>query len=463
MHGRLACAALCATLLLVPAAAASAANDDFAQAKPLFFGLTDTLSNAGATTQAGESLTPMNAGGRDACIRSADGMQYSRVAATLWWSVTGTGRPITVTTSGSTFDTHLAIFAGGVDGPADCQDAKGAPESITFASSPGQVYRVQVGGCAENMPLGCTSAATGTIRVLASSPPPANDAVAAAAALATGRPVTGDNYAATEEPGELLACRGRSYGRTVWYRWVAPTSGSAAFTVSGGAAAMAVYTAKGRPLGCDATPGSAARVAVAVSPGEYFVQVGGGGARSAAADVAQGRFTVQAAFSGQPDSDGDGVTDDRDCRPHDKAIHPGARDIPRNGKDEDCDGRDADYPHITSRARLAVAVYAGFWKVRSVSVRNVPAGARVQLRCSGRSCPFAHTRARTIRRKRASVALTTKALRAARILPRTTLEVRVTRAKHIGSAMRFRFARLRHSPTRQTRCLVPGSRTARRC
>jgi hypothetical protein len=87
----------------------------------------------------------------------------------------------------------------------------------------------------------------------------------------------------------------------------------------------------------------------------------------------------------------------------------------------------------------------------------------VQLRCSGRSCPFKHTRAKTIRRKRASLSLTTPALRSKRILPRTTLEVRVTRAKHIGRAMRFRFTKLRRSPSQQTRCLVPGAKTARRC
>jgi hypothetical protein len=425
MHGRLACAAtLCALLLLFPAVAAAAANDDFTQAKPLFLGVADAAGNLTATTQPGESLTPMNGGSFDACLRNQQGTEYSQATGTLWWYVIGTGRPITVTTSGSTFDTQLGVFRGAVDGQADCQDAKNGPESLTFPSEPGLVYRIQVGGCLVNVPLLCAGASTGTIRVLATSPAPANDLRAAAAALPTGQVAAGDNYAATEEPGEQLLCRSVPYGRTVWYRWTAPSSGAAAFTVTDPNAAIAVSTEAGAPVGCDAASGRAPRVEADVQPGVYLIQVAGVGARSATADAAQSRFGVEATFT---------------------------------------DDRDATYPRIASRARLSVAVYSRYWRVRSIGVRNVPAGARVQLRCTGRSCPFTHTRTKKIRRKRSSVSLTTAALRAERILPRTTLEVRVTSPEHIGRAMRFRFTRLRRSPSQQTRCLVPGAKTPRRC
>src|SRR5215210_6227582 len=228
MHGRLACcAALCALLLLIPVGAARADNDDFAQAKPLPLGVVDAgVSNAGATVQPGETLTAAGASDRNACVRNGDSTMFSQAGATVWWVITGTGRPITVTTTGSSFDTHLGIFSDGLDGTAYCQD--GAPtEAITFNSDAGSQYHIQVGGCVVEQPTGCTSGPTGQIHVLATSPPPLNDARGAAAPLPSGQIVTGDNYAAgPEEPGEATSCGGQPYGRTVWYRWTAPTTGA---------------------------------------------------------------------------------------------------------------------------------------------------------------------------------------------------------------------------------------------
>jgi hypothetical protein len=463
MHGRLACAALCTLLLLIPAASASADNDDFADAKPLPLGTTDaTVSNVLADVQPGETLTNAGDANHNACVRNMNPSTFSRAGSTMWWIVTGTGRPITVTTAGSDFDTHLGIFSGPLDGDALCQD--GAPtEALTFGSEAGHPYRIQVGGCAVNQPNACGNG-TGQIHVLATSPAPANDARSAAAALPSGQLVSGDNYATTEEAGEQLTCGNQTYGRTVWYRWTATSTGSVLFTVSNPNAAIAVYNAAGAPLGCEATPGGDARLSLTVAKGDYLVQVAGVGAHNGlATDAAQSRFSLQAMFTESDDRDADGVTNDKDCRPDDARVRPGLRDVPRNGLDEDCTGRDASYPRITSRARLRFARYAAYFKVTSISARDVPAGAKVQLRCSGRSCPFRQGRARAIRRTRSSVSLMTSALRAKRIVPTTTFEVRVTAAGHIGRVMRFRFTRLRRNPTLQTRCLMPGSRTPRRC
>jgi hypothetical protein len=57
----------------------------------------------------------------------------------------------------------------------------------------------------------------------------------------------------------------------------------------------------------------------------------------------------------------------------------------------------------------------------------------------------------------------TAALRSARIVPRTTLDVHVTRSGRIGSVTRFRFDRRGREPVEQIRCLPPGSRTPTRC
>ena len=81
-------------------------------------------------------------------------VDHSEASRTMWWWVRGTGRPLTITTAGSPFDTHLGIFQGAIDGGADCQD--GAPtETITIDSAAGQMYRIQVGSCAVNLVHGC--------------------------------------------------------------------------------------------------------------------------------------------------------------------------------------------------------------------------------------------------------------------------------------------------------------------
>jgi hypothetical protein len=469
MHGRLACAAFCALLLLIPVASASAANDNFAEAKYLPLGTTDaTVSNAGGTIESQETLTTNGASDRNACVRDMTGTEYSRPIATMWWVVTGTGRPITVTTAGSPFDTHLAIFAGALNGDVDsCQDVKlPEHESLTFESVAGQPYRVQVGGCGENVgapALGC-GAPTGLIQLLATSSPTSNDAVAAAAPLPSGQIVAGDNYAATEEPGEQTVCGAQPYGRTVWYRWSSASVGSVSFTVSDPNAAIAVYSAAGAPLGCEASPGGETRLALNVGKGDYLVQVGGVGAHNGlTTDSSQARFSLQAMFTESADRDADGVTNVSDCAPDDPRRRPGLKDVPRNKLDEDCNGRDAGYPRIASRAALGVSLFFGYSKVTSVSARDVPAGAKVQLRCSGRSCPFKQTKVRTIKKRSSSVSLMTSALRRTRILPRTTIEVRVTGTGRIGRVMRFSFTKLRKHPTLSTRCLIPGSSSPRKC
>jgi hypothetical protein len=431
MHGRLALAGLCATLLVLTAAPVSAASDAFDAAKPLFLGTQDaTVTNVGATVEPGESLTPAGLPGLTHCD---NGETSSQAQATMWWWVTGTGRPLTITTAGSELDTHLGIFEDALNGPALCQDADEAGERVTLDSVAGRAYRIQVGGCLSST-FGC-GAATGRIRLLATSPAPPNDRRAAAAALPTGQPVAGDNYAAGEEPGEQLACGGRPYGRTVWYRWTAPGPGTARFAVSAPGAAVAAFTGDGDPLGCDAAPGGDARLALGVGRGEHLLQVSGIGAHAGlSGDSSQAPFTVQAAFT------------------------PGA-----DGAGDDGRGTGGDMPRITSRARLSVRLFPRYAKVLSLSARRVPAGARVQLRCSGRSCRFRRTRARTVRRASKAVSLMTAKLRAARIVPTTTLEVRVTRADRIGRVMRFRFTRAGRDPVLQTRCLPPGASIPRRC
>ena len=375
-------------------AMAQAANNNFANAVPLVFGQTDNrFNNIGATTESGEALTAQNAE-RPFCVYQ--GNQTSQARFTLWWTFVGTGRRVRVSTGGSDFDTHLGIFPGSLNDPSLlCLDAPGTPEFLEFDSNAGQLYHVQVGDCAPGTPTpvnpGCAASGS-AISVTATSPAADNDNRAGATSLPTGQLLTGDNYAATEEANEPVDCasdRGNSpYGRTVWYRWTAPASGTAVFTATGFDSVLAVNPASGNsPLRCDDDPAQSgpSRIQLAVGAGDYFVQVAGYGRHSGFDDSAQGRFNIAAEFTADPppppppprDGDGDGIPDASDSCP---TIKP-TRDVNKDG----CQ----DKPLRT----LSDLKYDGRFIRRGGSIRGltltnvrltrVPKGARVRVSCAG--------------------------------------------------------------------------------
>jgi hypothetical protein len=446
-----------AAAVLFCAAPALADNDEFASAKSLPYGVVDdTVSNATGSTEVGESLTAKGDGDRNVCRYSPT--SFSQADKTFWWTIVGTGRRVRVETTGSTFDSHLGIFTGSLnDTAAFCFD--GDPNDfITFDTVAGTVYRIQVGACAQNMPSGCGSPLTGQIHVQATSPAASNDNVVNAAELPTGQPTPGDNWAATEEPGEQLSCSGQPYGRTVWYRWHASAVGSTVFVATDPLAAIAVYSAAGAPLGCEGTPGGDAHVTVNVAPGDYLVQVGGVGAHAGlASDSASGRFNVQATFTENSDRDGDGALNASDCRPDDPKIHPGAVDVPRNGVDEDCSGRDARYPRVNARLFGFFTPFTdGRTRIDRIYVQRVPAGSRIVITCRGGGCPAKRKlRPRRVRKGTNRINLD-GALRGHKLRPGARIALRITKKGSVGAAAVWTM-RSRKAPKRQDRCLRPGS------
>ena len=88
------------------------------------------------------------------------------------------------------------------------------------------------------------------------------------------------------------------------------------------------------------------------------------------------------------DVDGDGVVAGVDCDDTRAAIRPGARDVPGNKIDEDCAGGDARASQVGGRLSFDFTAFPnGTTRVDRLVVRELQAGGRAELRCSGR-CAF---------------------------------------------------------------------------
>jgi len=113
------------------------ANDDFANRLTLVGGTTQTSgTNRFASRETGEPLNPAVAGGR-----------------TVWWSWTAPANgSVTLSTTGSNFDTTLAVYRGsslgGLTLVGSNDDSSGLQSAVTFTAVGGLVYEIQVDGYA---------------------------------------------------------------------------------------------------------------------------------------------------------------------------------------------------------------------------------------------------------------------------------------------------------------------------
>ena len=94
---------------------------------------------------------------------------------------------------------------------------------------------------------------------------------------------------------------------------------------------------------------------------------------------------------------------------------------------------------------------------------KAPAGTKVTIRCTGRSCPF-KKQVRTVRKRtRPQAAVTVRVRRLERLLlPGVRVRIYMTKRGVVGKYTSFRF-RSRNGPVRRDSCVMPGSWAPAEC
>jgi hypothetical protein len=368
-------ASLAVALALPAAAHAASPNDNWESAIELGPGGSDLQITTSNGTQPGEPLADCG----------------QAVSATAWYAVQlGDSGKVTVTTSGSGYDTVVSVY-GPEDGLGipggdfyDCNDdvsSSDATSAVTITGDPGDWFDVQVGGCCGN--------ASGVLFFAVSSD---NDDRRAAQAVGLQQTVGGDNTAATVEPGERLSCGDSDYGSTVWFRFSVPEQGEVVLNTSSTNMdpVTAVYAGSSTDqVGCnDDAPGqsrSSRLVLSDLAPGDYRVQVGG---YYDGDTVAEGDFELRADFAVDVDLDNDGANQPQDCDDRNAGIRPGLPEALNNDVDENCDGiKEFDRDGDGSRVPGNPADCDDANPARSPLKPEV-AGNRVDENCDGRAEPF---------------------------------------------------------------------------
>ncbi|HET6548342.1 MAG TPA: MopE-related protein [Solirubrobacter sp.] len=161
------------------------------------------------------------------------------------------------------------------------------------------------------------------------------------------------------------------------------------------------------------------------------------------------------------DRDGDGFPVPADCNDADAGIRPGALEVKGNTVDENCDSRAEPFGLLRAIALTNFRVKGSATRVLRLELRNAPKGARVVLRCRGRGCPKQRTVRRTVPRDLAPVRFT-KRFKRKRLRPGARLTMAVTATGFTGRTWSYKVKR-GELPSSKITCRAPGERRSRAC
>jgi hypothetical protein len=160
------------------------------------------------------------------------------------------------------------------------------------------------------------------------------------------------------------------------------------------------------------------------------------------------------------DADGDGFIAGFDCRDDNPAINPGAKEIPRDGIDQDCDGFDATLPFVSYGLSLRPS-YGGGVLFKRFVVTRLAAAIRVEASCKNPPNRKGRCFKTTTRRPKAGQVSLTSLFKGRRLPPGTRIELRITAPGLDGRVRRFTARAASFADTQL--CLIAPSKTPRQC